>query len=133
VAAVLLLIAGLVGLGMLRNMPRVETVVGPGAPLTIEEYPVAERSVVRPGHLEYNDRLTEAMKTKRAEWRDPQRGGHWVNFANEALAPTGYKLVESATGRYDLYKGEELVQSALAEISRVSVSDDGKDFAFITD
>lgn len=132
VAAVLLLILGLVGVGVLRNLPRqTELAVGPGAPITIEEYPIVERSVDQPGHFEYNDRLTEAIMKKRAEWREGKTGGRRVVSLNEKLAPTGYRLVESAEGTYDLYKGEELVHFGLKEIIRVAVSDDGKDFAFV--
>lgn len=132
VAAVLLLILGLVGLGVLRNMPRhTELAVGPGAPITIEEYPIVERSVDQPGHFEYSDRLTEEIMKKRAEWREGKTGGHRVVYLNEKLAPTGFRLAESVEGTYDLYKGEELVHAGLKEINGVAVSDDGKDFAFV--
>ncbi|HYF77185.1 MAG TPA: hypothetical protein VD973_08645 [Symbiobacteriaceae bacterium] len=133
VAAALLLILGLVGLGVLRNMPRhTELAVGPGAPLTIEEYPIVERSVDQPGHFEYNDRLTEEIMAKRAKWRDVT-GGHRVVYLNKKLAPTGYKLVEvdANTNTFDLYKGDALVRSGLSEVYDVAVSDDGRDFAIV--
>ncbi|MDF2630865.1 MAG: hypothetical protein K0R39_4696, partial [Symbiobacteriaceae bacterium] len=107
-----------------------ELVVGPSASITIEEYPIVVRSVDQPGHFEYNERLTEQMKSKRDKWRG-QDGGHRVIYLNEKLAPTGYKLVETATDIYDLYKGDELIRSGLNGIYEVAVSDDGKNFAFV--
>lgn len=94
--------------------------------LTVEEYPIVEQKVDRPGHYEYNDRISKEILAKRGAWR----GNTWhLKDVNRALSAFGFR-VEHAGDRYTLLKGDQTVASGLLHVSSVAVNAKGDSFLF---
>ena len=105
--------------------------------LTVEEYPIADRSVDSPGRLEYSRRIDQRILEKRKAWRVPDPEAR-LAATNRSLAPFGYRLAANErsnhpTPLYNLYRGETLILRDLAHMGPVSVSARGDDFAMVVE
>ena len=97
--------------------------------LTVEEYPIVEQKVDRPGHFEYNDRISKEILAKRSAWRGQRLH---LEQANRALSSLGYR-VEQSGDRYTLLKGDRAVAMNLLHFSPVAVNAKGDSFIFGAD
>lgn len=101
--------------------------------LTVEEYPVVSKDLDTPNHFEFNQRILPAVLERRKIWRGqiPERR---AEAANQALARFGYRLQltgEPPRLRYDLYRGDTVVQAGISTVWPISVAASGSDFALL--
>jgi hypothetical protein len=109
------------------SIPAVVTTLGA---LTVEEYPVVSGEVDTPSHLEFNQRIPEAVFAKRSAWRGYEL--ERLAQANAALAPFGYALRAAGSQAYDLMGPSPNGPAIIDEVSDFwPPSATAKDFALI--
>jgi hypothetical protein len=97
-------------------------------PLLVEEYPIVAAGVYTPDRMEYTQLISPTILARRSEWRGYRAAKQTAN-ANEVLARFGYRLAPTPGSFYDLYHGNDLIQSEVREIGWVMVNGRGDDFA----
>jgi hypothetical protein len=117
-----------------RSMYAAEPAAGESKQLLIEEHAVVAKGVDTPEHFEYTQRIDPAILEKRQELRSPSPAAR-VARTNETLARFGYRLQPKEKPgcpvcvRYDLYRGDEVVQANLGFVRMITVNEKGDDFA----
>jgi anti-sigma factor RsiW len=100
--------------------------------LTVEEYPVVSSGVDTPSHLEFNQRIPNAVFARRSAWRgyDVDR----LDATNALLKPFGYALRAAGSQAYELMGPSPSGPVLIKQISTFWVpSVSAKDFAMIAE
>jgi hypothetical protein len=101
--------------------------------LIVEEYPIVVQETDSPDHLEYLQRISAAILSKRQAWREP----HPVKLAepaNKALAAFGYRLELAYGARvttYHLLQNDTVIREGITRFGPVTVNERGDDFALL--
>jgi hypothetical protein len=120
-----------------QNAPRVtlrlpEAEV-PDGDFTVEEYPIVAQEVDTPDHLEYLQRISPAILSRRQAWREPLPA-KVVETPNRVLAAFGYHLEPVASEpapTYRLYREDVEIQDGITRFWPVTANEWSDDFALL--
>jgi hypothetical protein len=105
----------------------------PVANLIVEEYPIAAQEIDAPDHLEYLQRVSPAILSRRQAWREPSPA-RVVENPNEALAALGYRLEPLSSEpvpAYQLYQQDAVIRKDITRFGSVTVNERRDDFALL--
>lgn len=118
-----------------QNAPRVTPSLPeaevPANDFIVEEYPIVAQEVDVPDHLEYLQRISPAILSRRQDWREPVPA-RMVATPNRILAAFGYHLEpvpSESVPTYRLYREDVLIQDGITHFWPVTVNERRDDFA----